>query len=210
MQNVVCLKWGDKYSPEYVNNLYSMCSRHITDPFRFVCITDDDTGLDSNVEAIPLLDSDLPGWWGKVSYFKDPLADIVGPTLALDLDLVIVGSLDPFFKLPGEFCIEKDFHEPNGNNSSVMRFEANEHSDIYDEFDLSMVKDNPRKYWGDQAWITEKRPKAKNWPPLWVRSYKYECRIGIQFEIPFDCKIVMFHGHPRPHEALHHIRDLWK
>ena len=30
--NVVCLKWGTKYGPEYVNRLYRMVARHLHRP----------------------------------------------------------------------------------------------------------------------------------------------------------------------------------
>ena len=43
--NVICMKWGTKYSSEYVNKLYSMVARNLSVPFRFVCFTDDADGI---------------------------------------------------------------------------------------------------------------------------------------------------------------------
>ena len=43
--NVVCMKWGTMYGPEYVNNLYHMVKRNLTPPFRFVCFTDNGEGI---------------------------------------------------------------------------------------------------------------------------------------------------------------------
>ena len=37
---VVCLKWGNKYSAEYVNKLYSMVKRNLTIDYEFVCFTE--------------------------------------------------------------------------------------------------------------------------------------------------------------------------
>ena len=42
---IICMKWGDKYGPEYVNRLYNMVSRHLTLDFQMVCLTDDSTGI---------------------------------------------------------------------------------------------------------------------------------------------------------------------
>ena len=28
---VICMKWGSKYGPEYVNRLYGMVARHLND-----------------------------------------------------------------------------------------------------------------------------------------------------------------------------------
>lgn len=52
--NVVCMKWGTKYPALYVNNLASMVKRNLTLPYRFVCFTDDPTGLDNDIETFPL------------------------------------------------------------------------------------------------------------------------------------------------------------
>ena len=58
--NVICMKWGTKYGPEYVNTLYSMVKRHMKRPFRFVCLTDDDKGLSEGIDAFPIPKLDIP------------------------------------------------------------------------------------------------------------------------------------------------------
>ena len=52
--NVICIKWGTKYGPDYVNKLQSMVQRHLHRPFRFVCMTDDTTGIDPAIEVKPI------------------------------------------------------------------------------------------------------------------------------------------------------------
>jgi hypothetical protein len=54
IKQVLVVKWGTKYGPEYVNRMYGMVSRNITGPFRFVCLTVDATGLRKEVIAEPL------------------------------------------------------------------------------------------------------------------------------------------------------------
>ena len=44
-RHILCMKWGTKYGPEYVNRLYAMVRRHLSGDFRFVCLTDDSTCL---------------------------------------------------------------------------------------------------------------------------------------------------------------------
>ena len=58
--NVICMKWGDKYSPDYVNILFNMVSRNLKNPFKFVCFTDDATGIDPKVETFDLPSLNLP------------------------------------------------------------------------------------------------------------------------------------------------------
>jgi hypothetical protein len=38
--NVICIKWGTKYGPDYVNRLRNMVQRHLHRPHRFVCLTE--------------------------------------------------------------------------------------------------------------------------------------------------------------------------
>src|SRR5690606_8531328 len=102
--NVLCIKWGRKYGPDYVNKLHSMVSRHLHRPFRFVCLTDDGEGIDPRIEVKPIpavgfdqFDQRQP-WtfghgWLKLTSFADPLYDLQGRTLFLDLDIVIVDTL---------------------------------------------------------------------------------------------------------------------
>jgi len=33
-RHVICMKWGTKYGPEYVNRLYAMVRRHLTLDFQ--------------------------------------------------------------------------------------------------------------------------------------------------------------------------------
>ena len=67
MVNVICMKWGVKYGPEYVNTLRSMLTRHLQRPHRFICYTDDGKGIGPGVEIKALPTMDLPpdkerGW----------------------------------------------------------------------------------------------------------------------------------------------------
>ena len=57
MNYVVCLKYGNKYSAEYVNKLYNGVKRNLTIPFEFVCFTEDIGTIDPaiRIEPIPLV-----------------------------------------------------------------------------------------------------------------------------------------------------------
>ena len=73
----------------------------------------------------------------KIGLFANNIGDLQGSCLCLDLDTVIVRSIDCFFDyLPGQFCICKEWLPQNkvflnsitgkqaSANSSVFRFEA--------------------------------------------------------------------------------------
>ena len=46
---VVCVKYGTKYGPEYVNKLYNGVKRNLSLPHEFACFTEDGEGLDQNI-----------------------------------------------------------------------------------------------------------------------------------------------------------------
>ena len=228
MTNIVCVKWGDKYSAEYVNKLYSMVSRNMTRDFRFICFTDDDRGIIPNVEIFPLEEDYLNGWWHKITLFKPELFDLHGPTLYLDLDVVIIDSLECFFEVPGEFCIIYDWicHRSKRIdsmwNSSVFKYNIGSMSHIWEDFHIQWENIVSNYRWGDQQWISEKTPNAVTWNKKWCRSFKMCCAFGNDMSnpvIPHGARIIVFTGRPNPHEAatgfrkygpVPWVKDYWK
>jgi hypothetical protein len=217
MVNVVCMKWGTKYPPAYVNKLRSMVGRHLSRGHRFVCFTDDVSGLEGGMETQPLPNLDLPAGpergWRKLTIFTTPLADLQGPTLFLDLDVVVLSSLDCFFEHPGEFCIIHDWAKPwrPTGNSSVFRFEANAHPDILDTF-ITDIESVRRAVRNEQEYLTRemaRRGKLTYWPKPWCVSFKHGCLPAFPLNllqrprIPAAARIIVFHGNPKPEDALH-------
>jgi len=87
-RHVLCMKWGTKYGPEYVNRLYAMVRRHLSGEFKFVCLTDDPKGIRSEVQCFPIPPLDLelaPGQvdraWKKLTTFEDDLYGLRGRQL---------------------------------------------------------------------------------------------------------------------------------
>jgi len=224
---VICLKYGNKYSAEYVNKLYSMVSRNLTLEHEFVCFTEDASGIDPEIKIMPLAArSDIQGWWYK-PYFFDQNLPLKGTLLFLDLDMVIFRNIDHLFThRAGQFLIIRDFNRRliknyQKFNSSVFRLETGQHKRVYEDFIANPKRVIPR-FWGDQDWICA---CIKNgfefWPDDWIQSYKWEMRGNPQLtkapkgqrtfvtagepEIKLDTAIAVFHGDPSPH----HCPDQW-
>jgi len=216
MVNVICMKWGVKYGPEYVNKLRSMLRRHLTQPHRLICFTEDGSGIGAGVEIMPLPAMDLPPGkergWRKLSTFCSPLFDLKGPTLFLDLDIVLTGNIDCFFEHPGEFCIIHDWAKPwrITGNSSVYRFEAGAHPEILDYFlkNIDRVKGEVRN---EQEYLTREMHRlglVTYWPKEWCVSFKHSCLPTFPLnlvktpQLPIGAKVVVFHGTPNPPDAV--------
>lgn len=209
MLNVCCLKVGTKYNAEYVNILFDMVRRNLPAGFpgRFVCFTDDATGIDPAIQ-IKEVPSDLHGWWAKLFLFSEGAFPKGERVLYFDLDTAITGPLDAIAKYDGAFAILKDAYRPNGLQSSVMAWEAARCKNIWNEW---LRENKPEPKGGDQEWI--ERYQSFMWD-LWqdlypnaFKSYKVECRN----HIPKGTSVVFFHGNPRPHEVKHGwVPEVWK
>lgn len=85
--NFVCLKWGNKYSSEFVNKLHNMLLRFY--PLAELhCMTEDPTGIQDRINIIPLPDDNLEKWWWKMYLFNEEWMTLDNACF-LDLDLVI-------------------------------------------------------------------------------------------------------------------------
>lgn len=192
--NVVCVNWGTKYPKKYVHILEAMVKRNLTAPHKFICFTDDPTGYTCETRPLP---SGLNGWWNKVYLFKEGL--FTEKTLFLDLDIVITGSLDELVKYEGFIAI-KDWNY-DSYNSSVMIL--GKHPELWDDFKPEVAEN----LYGDQDWITQRLKFRNYFPENWIKSFKTNCLAGV----PKDCKIVVFHGEPKPHTAKRRwVNDLWQ
>ncbi len=219
-RHILCMKWGRKYGPEYVNRLYGMARRHLQGSFRFVCLTDDTSGIRPEVQCLPIPSLALPAGipergWTKLTTFSPALRDeygLRGPALFLDFDVGIVGPLDGFFTRPGEFLIIHDYKRPwrITGNSSVYRFELGAHPDVLAHFRANFEAIR-RQFRNEQAYLSDflhKQGKLAYWPAPWCPSFKYHCipRWPANYwrppAIPPKARIVIFHGECNPPDAL--------
>jgi len=225
-RNVICMKWGTKFDASYVNRLHAMVQKHLTLPHRFVCFTDDDAGFNEGIESRPLPFLDLPQGlpergWNKLTTFKAPLEDLEGQALFLDLDLIILGSLNEFFEYPGEVCIIKEWpkrlRDQGIGNSSIYRFEVNKHPDILDHF-IHKQDEVRAEVRNEQAYLSKymlKKGALSYWPEGWCVSFKRQCMHSLpaslfkEPEFPKDAKAVIFHGNPNPDDAIQGKSGKW-
>lgn len=222
MVNVVCLKWGVKYSPEYVNRLYGMVASQLKQPFKFYCMTEDNSGIRDEVNILPLPDLGLQGWWYKLYLFNSDFFGLQGRVLFLDLDVVITGSLDDMLAYsPESFCISPD--EKEGDyNSSVMSFELGSMPYVWESF-WAQKEVITKSMHGDQDWVQHICLDAKIYPKPYVMSFKYDCESRAKFGggglgrwlrkkgyfvpkkqavLPEGTSIVLFHGKPDPEDVM--------
>lgn len=215
MQTIICIKWGTRYGADYVNRLYSMVQRNTLNETRFVCFTDDAKDVHPKVEIKPLPFINIPKEvsstpWRKLSLWQDPLEDLSGDVLFLDLDLVITGNLDEFFSYePGRYAVIHNWTQPNLQigNTSAFRFRVGKHPHIFDQFnrDPQAILD---RYRIEQQYISDQIPDQVFWPKEWCLSFKHNLmppwpRNFFQVpELPDDARLIAFTGKPDPEDAV--------
>ena len=208
MLNIVCVNQGnyEGRGSEYVNVLFDMVRRNLAEGFpgKYVCFTDDPTGLVPGIEARELPHG-LHGWWNKLYLFKSGLFPPGDRILYFDLDTLICGRLDEIAGYDGEFAILRDlFHGSTYENqiynkwqSAVMAWKSGFGSHLWDRF---VSAGYPNIKGGDQAWIEQNQDTAdilQDLHPNLFCSFKATGR-----RIPKTESVVCFHGTPRPHEVL--------
>lgn len=229
--NILCMKWGTVYGPEYVNRLYAGVQRHLQRSFRFVCLTDDDNGLDDAVECypIPAVQSVQTGdsRWKKLGMLAAEVADLSGTVLFLDLDVVIVGSLDAYFETEGDVVLVRDadlfparlrrrlnperlrFYQTVGN-TSVMRFEAGKHEHHLQAFE-AQAETIAEAFKNEQEYLSAKLIETGQlayWPDGWNASFKHDCvPKGLASyqndpQCPANARIILFAGRLKMTDVL--------
>lgn len=221
--NVVCFKWGTRYGAHYVNNLYAGVKKHLLLPFRFLCVTDDANSLDEGIETVPIPGNPgIPGWpnvFLKLLITADGFANLEGPTLFFDIDILITSDIDCFFDyMPGKNIIIHNWIErrktlfrkrPEIGNSSVFRFEAGQSQYICDTFMNEKERAIDRSVFvTEQAFLTYAMKERHWWPEEWVRSFKYNSVPPYPLNLfkaptlPPGTRILVFHGRPDPDQAI--------
>ena len=195
----VCV--GEKYSNDYVYRLQTMVANNLAKRYQFLCLTDREIpGVDC---VRPLLG--FPGWYSKLELFELE----TGPAIYFDLDVVIVGPIEPLLCVDG-IKIPKNWAQSGhgGCQSSVMAWKG-DYAMLARLFKPELLTPptsgnfglyGPLKLWGDQEYITEMlgEPGGIVVEEMnGVFSYKYHCQNGL----PPTAKVVCFHGSPKPHEV---------
>lgn len=218
-QTIVCMKWGTRYSAQYVNCLWSMIRRNTSRPTRLICYTDDPAGIDDAIQTLPIHRLPLPERvadypWRKITLWADDIPGIAGDVLFLDLDVVVTGPLDDFFDYePGStFCVIENWTQLGSGigNTSCYRFRVGAHAYLYH----TMLKDPEvvlASHPNSQTYISRTIREKTFWPKAWCHSFKHTLmpRWPLNFfkaaSLPQDARIVAFTGKPDIDEA----RDGW-
>lgn len=211
MLSVVTAFWQGKrrpwqtYTPECVNVLARMIQRNLTLPHDFVCLTDQPAvGFDSNIKLATLDRGLIPlgNAYPKIAVFKEEPQGVSGDRiLFLDLDTVIVGSLDALASRPEPIVMLPEFIRSPRHcyyNTSAMLLDRGVCPRVWNLFDRKTspaAVQKTGKVGSDQVWISELfGSDCPVWDKGEIVSFKYQCQKGV----PPDARICSFHGRFKP------------
>lgn len=196
---------------QYINNLFHGVKRFAERPFKFICFTNEQLEVHSDIELRPFPLLTEVGVLPRL-YMFSPEAGLFGhQVLCLDIDVVIVGSLKQMMEYNGLFCTRSKFKpsEKYKIDGDIMSFRAgNEAATLFwDPFIANIDQAVQRTRGRERYWLRIVAAKfADRWEkeaPGAVKSYKWHVRRNKT--VPIGASIISCHGLPRPHQ----IKDEW-
>ena len=217
-KQIVCIKWGTKYGPDYVNRLHAMVARWTAPPYRFTCFTDDATGIrpEVDVQDLPPLPCAMPvgtrGKWPKSRLWGPTLGSLIGPVLFMDLDVVVTGPLDGFFSqgAPDDVILARNAAKPfqRLGQTSIFRFPVGALAPLQDRL-AADPQGVGETYRYEQFFVTAHAPGGIGfWPRAWVRHFRIECvrtfplNLVLPARKPAGARVVIFAGRLNPEDAV--------
>ncbi len=214
----VCWKWEPKealhlkkqitFSHHHVNALYGMLKRFLHKPFRLICVTDNASGINPEIQCIPLWSTfrELGGCYVRLPAFRDAVRGIFGDSFfSIDLDVVIlhdITSLVDDAETNSQFKIWGDTHPRTPYNGSFFYMKTGCRAQVFENFNprTSPAEGKRRGYVGtDQAWIAAcLGRKEERWTTAdGIFSYRVHFKEQKR-KLQGNEKIVFFHGSSDP------------
>ena len=208
---VCCVLWVGRwkkprpYNSRWVYLLKAMVARNLSQPFRFVCLSN--VYVDG-IDTIRL-DMGLPGWWSKIEVFSHNLGKRV---LYLDLDVLVTGSLDEIVAFPADIAFSPPHHvivgvpEPRSlpglrphYQTSCFVWSPPAGYEILSRFTRSAMD----RLHGDQDWIAEVSPDYAIMPREWFGKLRH-CLQGPKPEMK-----VVFGGAVKNDNGPRWAKEVW-
>jgi len=230
-----CVIHGDGYDWIYVERLYNMLLRHMPAGIRFHVYTEHDRPVPAHMikhvlTNWPEISGPKRSWWYKLQLFNPEHHQ--GNMLYFDLDTVILRDISWIAQLPTEYLWGirdfKHLQRPGhlSLNSSVMWWNVEKMSWIWDQFNNTNVVNTSRQYPGDQDYLNTVlgHNRIRYFEDNQMQSWRWQCLDGgYDFnsrrhkipgqgtQIPGNTSVLVFHGRPKPHEINDKVvQDLWR
>jgi len=229
-----CVIHGLGYDWQYVERLYNMLCKNLSAEVRMHVYTEHDRSVPPHMVKHILEDWGISGpkrsWWYKMQLFNPD--HFSGNLLYFDLDVIIANSLDWVRGYSTDyFWTIRDFRylqrrDTVTMNSSMMWWNTDRFSWIWDKFSQADFKATIKSYPGDQDYLGAVLGvnQRRFFEDFYFESFRWQCldggynfskrchhRPGSGVVIQPHTSVVVFHGHPKPHESADPVvQQLWQ
>lgn len=210
------------YTPEHANTWARMIDRNLSMPHRFVLLTDQpEADYDPLITAVPLWDDwrnlrnsvggeDRPQCYPRLKAFSREAGKILGQRfVSIDLDVIVVGDLDPLFDRDEDFLILR--RTPVSRDEAKTTYQgamwmmtAGAREKVWTDFKGEQSVAAAAAFIGsDQAWIRHALgPDEQGWTEddgvYCSRNLKHSGKF--RDKPPANARIVFFNGGEKPWE----------
>jgi len=194
--NFICLKWGTKYGPEYVNRLYSSIKRFYSGPCTLYCFTDSGLDLADGIVVKDIAELRVnPSTCFTVEkiFLFDMEPFNSGKNVFLDIDVLLMGDVTAYLE-------EYDFVEPRFTINQQPDFDYKFFADIHSQYGPNYVNSSFISWKEDQLnWLTKFYLKNQT-----VADFMYE-----------DLDTFLFHSVKKklkyhPYHMIYSYNSFWK
>ena len=200
----------------YVNNLFDGVVRFADREFDFICFTNEELDLKEGIEVRSFPMVSKRGVLPRLYMFSEESGLFGHQVLCLDLDVVVVGGMEPLMSYSGLFCARSKFKfgEEHKLDGDIMSFRAGEEAEavfwtpfVKNVQAAEILTQGRERYWMRHV-AGETADRWNQITPKAVLSYK---RHHVFNHVPKGTVIVSCHGHPRPHQIESKwIKEYWK
>lgn len=234
MKSIVCWQWNEghrEYLPKYVSVLAAMVARHLQEPHRFICITDEPASrFSAQVEVMKTPPAaaalgklrtperaHFPSCYRRLWMFSEEAKVLGDRVLLVDIDLVVVADLAPIFDMPQDFVGWRPYRDWGAQlrfGGGIFLITPGTRTAVWDDFKgaESIAQARAAGFRGsDQAWISYKLGLSEAY---WDRSsgiYSIRDMKGTENRLPPDARLVQMNGPSKPWSTpLGWVREHWR
>lgn len=231
MLNVICWKWGTKFTAQHINWLRDQLLWGMRgESFRLICVTDDARGIEC--ETFPLWNdyADVPAPHGphgascfrRLKLFKPGQLREMGIAdgewvVSIDVDVLVMGDIRPImFKEGADFLglKVKGARHPIVYNGTLWKFRAGTLATLWEGFNPAAspkLHKNAGYFGSDQAHFSYCLIRGQGMSAGWDESdgiYAYRSLRG-QGSMPANARLINFCGRWNPWDADVQKHSAW-
>jgi len=238
MVSIVCWLWNEGYReflPKHVNVLRKMLTRHLAQPHRLICITNEKKGFDEGIEVMEPPSAAMklatlktpegarfPSCYRRLWVFSEEAKCLGEQILMIDVDVVLMNDIGPVINRDVDFIgwrPYRDWGTKTRFGGGLYLLKTGTRQEVWKDFDglpaISAARSAGFRG-SDQAWISyklgEKDPYFERSAGVYsIRDFANANPKDKHNNVPKDARIVQLNGPVKPWTSdLRWVQANWR